>query len=60
MLQVLSLQEKLEEKDAEISRLKQELQQKNVMEEQTELGYDENIAEGDGVVMKEEVENGNS
>lgn len=57
---VLSLQEKLEEQDAEITRLKQELQQKNVMEEKIELGYDNMIADNDGVVVKEEVENGNS
>ncbi|KAL8118378.1 FKBP12-interacting protein of 37 kDa isoform X2 [Apium graveolens] len=57
---VLSLQEKLEEQDAEITRLKQELQQKNVMEEKTELGYDKIIADSDGAVVKEEVENSNS
>lgn len=60
MLQVLSLQEKLEEQDAEITRLKQELQQKNIMEEKTELGYDNIIADSDGGVVKEEVENSNS
>lgn len=59
MLQVLNLQEKLEEKDAEITRLKQELQQKIEMEEKTELGSDNIIADGDGVV-KEEVENGST
>ncbi|XP_017215533.1 FKBP12-interacting protein of 37 kDa isoform X1 [Daucus carota subsp. sativus] len=56
---VLNLQEKLEEKDAEITRLKQELQQKNEMEEKTDLGSDNIIADGDGVV-KEEVENGST
>lgn len=60
MLQVLSLQEKLEEQDAEITRLKQELQQKNVMEGKIELGYDNIIADNDGAVVKEEMENGNS
>ena len=61
MLQVYILQEKLEEKDNEIKRLKLELQQKTQMEEDnmTDIDFDANkvkemITDETGIVEQED------
>lgn len=52
IMQVLMLQEKLEDKDQEIQRLKQELQQKNLMED-VRLDAAPNRNDSDEMVPKE-------
>ncbi|KAK3037552.1 hypothetical protein RJ639_030360 [Escallonia herrerae] len=53
----LILQQRLEEKDAEIKRLKQELQERSIMEDKTELASDKNVGDQETIPREEENEN---
>lgn len=55
---MLILQDRLEEKDSELAWLKQELDQRSILEETTELASNKKV--GDEGIMEEEVGNENS
>ncbi|GMP83569.1 hypothetical protein CsSME_00037433 [Camellia sinensis var. sinensis] len=57
LLQVLILQDSVEDKDNEITRLKQELQQRSIVEEvKTEVAYDKKDGDIDGGMLCPEAE----
>ncbi|KAK3033489.1 hypothetical protein RJ639_032718 [Escallonia herrerae] len=53
----LILQQRLEEKDDEIKKLKQELQERSIMEDKTELASDKNVGDQETIPREEENEN---